>query len=70
MATVTLGALIQSGLREPVAQAAQEFGANLVMSGVGPYQAYLEIDDSKVEAFKEKIESCACGRISWSQSGR
>ena len=58
MATVRLGALIQSGLRAAVEQAAREFNANLVISGTGPYQAYLEIDDRKVEDFKAKTDPC------------
>ena len=68
MAIVRLGALIQSGLRSAVEQAAREFNANLVISGTGPYQAYLEIDDRKVEDFKEKIDRAACGTIRWSQT--
>ena len=67
METVKIGALIQSGLREAFEQAAQEFHANLIISGKGPYQVYLEIDAEKVEAFREKMNSTACGAISWSE---
>jgi hypothetical protein len=66
METVKLAALVQSGLREAVEQAAREYRADLVIAGKGPYQIVVEIAEDDVSAFKASLEAAACGAIRWS----
>ncbi len=66
METVKLSALVQSGLREAVEQAARDYHAGLVIAGNGPYQIVVEIAERDAAAFKASLESAACGAIRWS----
>ncbi len=66
METVKLSALIQSGLREAVEQAARSYHAHLMIAGNGPYQIVVEIAELDALAFKASVDAAACGAIRWS----
>jgi uncharacterized protein with GYD domain len=66
MERVKLAALVQSGLREAVEQAARNYGADLMIAGNGPYQIVVEIAPDDVAAFKASLDAAACGAIRWS----
>ena len=66
METVKLSALVQSGLREAVEQAARDYRGDLVIAGKGPYQIVIEIAARDAADFKASVDAAACGAIRWS----